>query len=1374
MSRKNSYPLGRLIILQILGLACLSLSSCLDPQAEVAVTTPEMGSSVTALSSIAGTCTGGKYEVTQVKVQLVRYSDGKAWDGSAWGGNGTVSLSTTINTSAKTWVCSAALPSGANLQADYYNISAMATLDNGSQVREESVFSVGVTAPPVTPTVYGWGDNHRGQLGVGGSTTAPVPLPVQMRGVLEGKVVVALAAGPMHSMALTSEGRVYAWGFGSLGDGLESVNVLPVAVSTTAPSALVNKKVIGIAAGDTHSLAVDDAGQVYAWGGNVFGPLGQGSGYPSSGSTVPLVVGGALAGKVVAAVAASSSFSLALTREGEVYAWGSNSFGQLGNGSTDDSIPVPTLVTGLAGKRVIAITAAHSSHSLALTDDGEVYAWGLNTDGQLGNAGTVASNIPVRVGGALMGKFVTKVATGGRHSMALTSDGKVYVWGDSAYGQLGLGGNDPVIDGSGGLVSSDPDVLVPTELGGALTGKTAVTVHAGGNFSMVTTQDGKVFAFGFDDDSQLLHPGSGSRVPVESDLSAALSGGRMLLSLNLAETNGLVLTGLKPLPGPELIVEPNINDVLTRVSSGTAVNLGTDAVGGTKSLYISLRNNGDADLTNLSVSVDGTDQADFFAGFAQARLAPGATTGFFVYFLPQKVKANMVAALHIRSSDVKNSPFDIVLNASSYRGGVLDPAFAAPALTTSVRTTAVQLDGKILVGGEFADIGGAAHNRIARLAVDGTVDAGFNASANDVVNCILVQPDGKIVIGGPFNLVNGTARNRIARLNADGTLDPDFNPDGGSGEILGMALQTDGKIVIAGSFSDIGSSGRSRLARLNGDGTVDTGFNPTVNGTVNSVAVVADGRVVIGGSFTTVGGASHQRMARLAANGTVDATFNPHITDGVVNCVAVQPSGRVIVAGSFTNLAIGANNYTRNNIARVTTAGALDTPARTFNPNANGAITAMTLQADEGILIGGSFTTVGGYSRSGLARLFGYDGATDYGFTTGVDGPLNSIGLQKDGRMLLAGGFGAVGGASSPRLARILNNSVFEAIVVPTLDTIFWNRGGGAPEIQQATFDVSTDGGTSWSPLGTASRNVSGTLTMVGLTLPTPGMIRARGFPVGGYNGGSSGMIETIASYGGPPEISVVSSGGMAQASGSTRDFGVVATGTGISTVTFTVQNAGPGLLTAVNSAFISGPAAASFRITGTPSASVVAGGSTDIVITFSPRNQGFIPVSPPTFLRIPNNDQDESQYDILLTGTGGIDTANWKIQNQQAGVADTADTDGDGLSTLMENALGASPTNFSGAGVSISVPSGGGGGEGGAPPPPPAVFTFNYTRNKLALGDLVFQVEWSDSLQASDWHTTGVTEQVMSEAGAQQQVQATIPAGSGRARFARLKVTRP
>lgn len=241
--------------------------------------------------------------------------------------------------------------------------------------------------------VVGWGGNGYGQLGDTTTTGRLVPTPVDATGVLAGKTITAVAEGYLHSLALCSDGTLAAWGYnvyGQLGNHSAVPSSVPVAVEQTG--VLAGRTVIAIAAGPFHNLALCTDGSVVTWGYNNFGQLGTGDNSTVS-SKVPVAIGGfgELAGKSVVAVRAGGTHSLALCADGTLAAWGWNKYGQLGvPGITQSPIAVATGNT-------VARIAIGGSHSLALEADGRVFAWGDNASGQLGNNSLTPSAVPVVV-----------------------------------------------------------------------------------------------------------------------------------------------------------------------------------------------------------------------------------------------------------------------------------------------------------------------------------------------------------------------------------------------------------------------------------------------------------------------------------------------------------------------------------------------------------------------------------------------------------------------------------------------------------------------------------------------------------------------------------------------------------------------------------------------------------------------------------------------------------------------------------------------------------------------------------------------------------------------------------------------------------------
>ena len=296
--------------------------------------------------------------------------------------------------------------------------------------------------------VYSWGANDQGQLGNGATTDSNLPVEVKVEGTpMEGKTIVQTAIGVTHSMALDSEGKVYSWGEnvnGLLGTGDVIPATLPVEVRTSG-TPMAGKKIVQISAGGSHSMALDSEGNIYAWGWGGEGQLGNGE---NNNSNVPILVkkeGTGLEGKTIKKVMAGGMFSMVLTSDGSLYSWGKNNYGQIGDGTTNNynlPVAVKTERTPMAGKTVVDFSISNE-HTVALTSDGQIYAWGRNESGQLGNGTNTASTLPVAVkteGTPFAGKKAVQVVAGGwegAHSLALGTDGTVYSWGRNLNGQLG-------------------------------------------------------------------------------------------------------------------------------------------------------------------------------------------------------------------------------------------------------------------------------------------------------------------------------------------------------------------------------------------------------------------------------------------------------------------------------------------------------------------------------------------------------------------------------------------------------------------------------------------------------------------------------------------------------------------------------------------------------------------------------------------------------------------------------------------------------------------------------------------------------------------------------------------------------------------------
>ncbi len=271
--------------------------------------------------------------------------------------------------------------------------------------------------------VYCWGNNRAGELGDGTTTPRPLPGPVAIQE--PRPQFVSLSAGGSHVCAVTTGGTAYCWGSnigGMLGDGTEGeTRLAPVPVSGGLSFTRVS-------AGSTHTCGLTTfPNELYCWGGNNAGQLGDGT---QTTRTTPVRVSDALS---FVSASAGVGHTCGVTTDGTVYCWGGNHRGQLGIGSTNFDANPPTAVVG--DIQFTAVSAG-SIHSCGITGTGEAYCWGDNFYGQIGDGTETNRNTPTRVGGEVL---FASISAGWDHTCGLATDQAVYCWGRNLEGQLGLG-----------------------------------------------------------------------------------------------------------------------------------------------------------------------------------------------------------------------------------------------------------------------------------------------------------------------------------------------------------------------------------------------------------------------------------------------------------------------------------------------------------------------------------------------------------------------------------------------------------------------------------------------------------------------------------------------------------------------------------------------------------------------------------------------------------------------------------------------------------------------------------------------------------------------------------------------------------------------
>lgn len=345
--------------------------------------------------------------------------------------------------------------------------------------------------------------------------------------------------------------------------------------------------------------------------------------------------------------------------------------------------------------------------------------------------------------------------------------------------------------------------------------------------------------------------------------------------------------------------------------------------------------------------------------------------------------------------------------------GSLNSGFTSPTLERegSVKEIAIGADGKAVIYGEFTKVNGTPRPGIARLNTDGTIDTAFDPGGTGfqgTVRSIAIQTDGKVIAGGSFNGYNGGPQAGLVRLNADGSIDSGFDPAIlPAGSVLAVAIRADGKILIGGTFNFIDSTPTTKIALLDGNGNLDGAFSATIGGTNQDVRVLvvqSDGKIMVGGFFSGVNGFNRTNLVRLNSDGTLDGAFNAG-SISFISHVFQLPDGKYLIQEGNGGLKRLLSNGPIDNTFTTPTVGFLDA----VQPAAGGTI-----------LIGGNFTTVNGTAKKYLARLLS-DGSLDILFNpNGTNARVWAFAAQADGNVIVGGDFYKIGSVGRVNVARLI------------------------------------------------------------------------------------------------------------------------------------------------------------------------------------------------------------------------------------------------------------------------------------------------------------------------------------------------------------------
>ena len=347
--------------------------------------------------------------------------------------------------------------------------------------------------------LFTWGRNEYGQLGDG--TLVNQMLPVNITGKFSfttDEKIISVALGYNHSAVLTSFGRLFTWGrndSGQLGDGSTNDSLIPIDI-TAKFNLPEDEKIMSVKLGSSQSAVVTSMGRIFTWGGNVLGQLGDGT---YTNRLLPLDITDKFnlnSGEKLIDISLNSFHVIALTSSGRVFTWGGNEFGQLGDGTTvPQNLPIDiTSKFKLYGAKIIKVFSG-DSHTAAITNDGRLYIWGYNINGQLGDGTNIDKKTPIEINSKLKltsGEKVIDVSLGYSFSMALTNYGRVFTWGKNDLGELG----------DGTIINKNTPQNITTQMN--LAEREEITnISVGSNHSAVRTNTGRIFIWGGNSYGQL-------------------------------------------------------------------------------------------------------------------------------------------------------------------------------------------------------------------------------------------------------------------------------------------------------------------------------------------------------------------------------------------------------------------------------------------------------------------------------------------------------------------------------------------------------------------------------------------------------------------------------------------------------------------------------------------------------------------------------------------------------------------------------------------------------------------------------------------------------------------------------------------------------
>lgn len=418
---------------------------------------------------------------------------------------------------------------------------------------------------------------------------------------------------------------------------------------------------------------------------------------------------------------------------------------------------------------------------------------------------------------------------------------------------------------------------------------------------------------------------------------------------------------------------------------------------------------------------------------------------------------------------------------------------------TGVFTTLATFEDGLWLGGDMGQVAGSSAGRLVKLDHRGRRAPAQSPALNRPPLALLPLDNDRLLVGGDFTQVGAQIASHLLLVeNSSGARLP--LSVGTDGTVHALVRQADGKILVGGAFNAINGVSRRAVARLNADLSLDTGFNLLMdaNAVVRAIAITADGGFVLGGSFSALGIESRQNLAKVRADGVTQALFTPN-PNGRVDSLLVAPSGEVYVGGTFTSI----GGQARSRIARLNADGSLASFAPTVNAGTT-RVSAIALQADGRVLLGGN---------GGLLKRVEASGANDPGWSLAFTGSADGLSFGSDGRLWVIGSFSSLGGVARSGIARIAppDRHAPQAIAYSAaLSRVFWGVRETAPEVATAPrASLSFNRGQSFTALPAMVRQSSLWRSSLALPLDTEVLLRIDAAHAAAPAGSGSSALRT-------------------------------------------------------------------------------------------------------------------------------------------------------------------------------------------------------------------------------------------------------------------------